>query len=64
MIKLRYCVTGAYMADVKLHPQKEMARLGITYKDCEALPIGDCWVFYECSSLPNELPAYLRIIKQ
>jgi len=49
--------------DVKLlgsmHPQKAMKELGITYTNATPQRMGDQWWFWNCESLPDNLPPFL-----
>lgn len=60
MINLRYDMREAYELGFVEHPQKEIKKLGIKFKNCDAFPIYDCWIFSECSNIPDELPKFLR----
>lgn len=62
MIDLRYDLRDAYEGGFIEHPQKEMEKLGIKYIDAEPQPIGDSWLFIECTNLPDELPSFLKEI--
>jgi hypothetical protein len=64
MINLRYCLYKSYDAQIKEHPQKEMNRLGITYKLAVPQSIADQWWFLGCENLPEPLPPYLKRIME
>lgn len=42
------------------HAQVCMKELGITYQLAVPQSIGDCWWFFNCENVPDELPEYLR----
>jgi hypothetical protein len=44
------------------HAQEVMKELGIEYKSAEAFTIGDCWVFYDCTNVPDKLPKCIDIL--
>lgn len=52
---LRYNIYGS--PDV--HPQTQMAKLGITYQYATPQSIGDQWWFWNCETIPDPLPEYL-----
>lgn len=62
-MKIRLDMIGAYNLGFKEHPQIIMRNLGIEYLKSEGVPIGDCWIFYDCSNVANELPEFLYLIK-
>jgi len=39
------------------HAQKVMQRLGIKYLYAVPQSMGDCWQFYCCENIPDEIPA-------
>lgn len=43
----------------EMHPQKAMRELGITYQHATPQPIGDCWWFWNCENIPDNLPPFL-----
>lgn len=45
------------------HAETAMKHLGIEYAEAQPMPIGDCWVFRGCTNVPDQLPSWLRIIK-
>lgn len=47
----------------RIHPLEAIKQLCINYKKCESVPIGDCWVFYECTNVPKMLPSWIEEIK-
>lgn len=57
---LIYCMMTADLdCKVHKHPQIMMRELGITYQHATPQSIGDQWWFWNCDSLPDELPKYL-----
>ena len=48
---------------IECHAQKYMRSLGITYEHATPQSIADCWWFWNCSNVPNPLPAALAILK-
>ena len=63
MLNLRYDLIDAFHSDIKIHPQKEMERLGIEYIHATPQTLGDCWWFWNCKNIPDPLPEYLRPLK-
>lgn len=53
----------SFVDKIKKHPQEFINDLGITYKKCEPMPIGDCWLFFDCENIPNVLPSFIEIIE-
>lgn len=56
---LYYSAIGSYLSNEFRHPQLVMKELNIEYKYAEPNPIADCWIFLDCSNIPDELPNYL-----
>jgi hypothetical protein len=57
---LRYCLlTAGFNCKENRHPQKVMRELGIEYQISTPQSLYDCWQFWNCSNIPEELPAYL-----
>jgi len=54
----------SFVDKIKKHPQEFINDLGITYKKCEPMPIGDCWLFFDCENIPNELPSFIEILQK
>lgn len=46
---------------VNIHPQKEMRRLGLTYKIGVPQTISSTWDFWGCDNIPNDLPEYIHL---
>jgi hypothetical protein len=44
------------------HAQTVMNELGITYHHGVPQSIGDCWLFYECENVPENLPPYIEAL--
>ena len=42
------------------HPRKVMEELGITFFHATPQSLGDCWWFWCCENVPNELPSFLH----
>ncbi len=59
MINLRYCVYTAHNYGVEIHPQKQMAELGISYQKATPQSIADQWWFWDCSNVPDKWAPYL-----
>ena len=57
-----YDMYSAYDANVHEHPQQVMSNLGIRYFDATPQSVADCWIFWNCRNLPNELPVYLSAL--
>lgn len=60
MKNLRYSLISAYKNGVDDHAQRVIKQLGITYTDCEPVPIADAWLFYGCENVPENLPDYIE----
>lgn len=43
-----------------LHAQKQMKKLGITYKLAVPQSMYNSWWFFDCEGVPDQLPPYLR----
>lgn len=57
---LNYCILTAHLGCQEYrHPEEMMFLLGIKYQDATPQSIGDCWWFWNCENIPNELPKYL-----
>lgn len=62
MNDLHYCLQTAHLeCGVTRHPQEEMKALGITYQHSTPQSMGDCWQFWNCENIPEDLPEYLSI---
>lgn len=46
------------------HAQIEMKKLGITYQHSTPQSMLDCWQFWNCENVPNELPPFLTEIER
>ena len=42
------------------HPQVVMDELGIKYQHATPQSLFDCWQFWNCENVPDELPDYLQ----
>ncbi len=45
------------------HAQTVMSDLGISYERAVPQSMTDCWVFYGCSNIPEDLPSYVRVVE-
>ncbi len=43
------------------HAQFCLKELGITYQLAVPQSMGDCWWFFNCENVPDELPEYLKV---
>ena len=43
------------------HAQEVMKDLGITYQHSTPQSMGDCWWFWNCEDIPEDLPQYLSV---
>lgn len=59
--KIRYDLIGAAKANVTLHPQNEVERLGMKVESFEGVPIGDCAIMI-VANVPDNLPNYIDIL--
>jgi hypothetical protein len=41
------------------HPKQVMRDLGITYQHATPQSLYDCWEFWNCENVPNDLPPVL-----
>lgn len=60
--KIRYDLRGAFEADIKEHPQKDVKRLGMKILYYEGIPMADC-VIMEVENIPEKLPDYITIVQ-
>lgn len=51
--------TMYYGGWVNDHAQKVMKDLGISYASCLPDSMVNCWWFYECENIPDNLPPYV-----
>lgn len=59
MKHFKYDMIGAYVnGHIKMHPQKDMERLGFALAKSEPVPIADCW-WFRCDKYPDEYPDYI-----
>jgi len=63
MKDLTYCLFASATSNDTgcKHPQEVMKHLGITYQHATPQSMGDCWWFWNCENLPDELPEYLTV---
>lgn len=50
-----------YLYEAPKHAQICMKDLGITYQLAVPQSISDCWWFFNCENVPDELPKYLVV---
>jgi len=63
MTHLKYCLlTAGFNCNENRHAIDVMKELGITYQHRTPQSMGDCWWFWNCENLPNNLPKYLTPI--
>ena len=58
---LRYDLMGA---GAKGHPQTVMKELGIIYQHATPQSMHDCWQFWNCKNVPDDLPPFLSEFKR
>lgn len=49
MTNLRLSLIEMDIHGITKHPLTFLKDLGITYKSCEPVPMGDCWLLYDCN---------------
>ena len=69
MKSLRFCLmTAHYKKELmskedfllgSMHAQKAMKEMGITYQHATPQSMSDCWWFWNCENIPDELPLFL-----
>lgn len=66
MTHLKYDLIGKYYSDAndKTHPVHEMNALGITCLYRVPQSMGDCWEFFCCENIPENLPPYITEFKR
>ena len=45
------------------HAERYMERLGITYQQATPQSIIDCWFFWNCENIPDDLPEELSYLE-
>lgn len=45
------------------HPQQVMRELGITYLYASPQTIGDCWWFWGCDNVPEQMPNNIKLLE-
>ena len=60
-VHLHYDCMGSPIGDDYMHPEKRMKSLGITYQDATPQSMYDCWQFWNCENVPDDLPPYIKI---
>lgn len=58
-MNLKLDIKAAHDAGYAKHPRAVMAELGIDFEDCMSAIIAGCWVFFGCTNVPEELPAFI-----
>lgn len=58
-MNLYFSMYGACLSGEYRHAQNVMKSLGLTYKDCECHPIGDCWFFFDVEGDISNLPSFI-----
>lgn len=48
---------------IDCHAQEYMRKIGITYEHATPQSIADCWWFWNCTNVPETLPAALSALK-
>ena len=62
MKQLTYSLQTAHMdCGEARHAQEVMKDLGITYQHSTPQSMGDCWWFWNCEDIPEDLPQYLSV---
>lgn len=54
-MNIKYCC----LSGPDEHPIRQMIKMGITCRKAEPHTIGDCWFFFDCVGVPEELPNYM-----
>ena len=47
-----------------LHAQEAMKKAGITYEKAVPQTMGDCWDFWNCANIPDNLPKCFTVTKR
>lgn len=50
---------GKNMAGDRRHAQEIMRDLGINYEHATPQSMGDCWWFWNCTNIPDDMPSYI-----
>ena len=57
---LTYNYLGAHFGGAEsIHAQEAMNQLGIKYQHATPQSMGDCFWFWNCLNIPDELPAWI-----
>ncbi|CAM8556397.1 hypothetical protein SPM19_11825 [Enterobacter hormaechei subsp. xiangfangensis] len=43
------------------HAMNVIKELNITYRAVVPQPLGECWIFYGCENIPEQLPASVSV---
>lgn len=54
---------GAALAKETRHAQTVMKDLGITYEESTPQSCFDCWQFWNCENVPEQLPDFIEDMK-
>lgn len=62
---LDYCLLTAAMKDKEnRHPKQVMRDLGITCQHSTPQSMGDCWWFWNCENVPDNLPSAISEVSR
>lgn len=61
-VNLKFCLRTAYENGITEHPQKVMKDFKIEYQHATPQSMGDCWWFWNCENVPDELPVFIKTI--
>ena len=63
-MKVTLCILGIddrYPEFKGVHPYNIIKDLGISFNSCEPCTIADCWFFYGCDDIPDEIPDFIEV---
>jgi hypothetical protein len=58
------CITAGWDHKENRHAQVVMKELGITYQHATPQSMFDCWQFWNCENIPDELPGFIKEFKR
>lgn len=58
------CMSAGMKYKENRHAQKVMRELGITYQHATPQSMYDCWQFWNCENVPEELPGFITQFKR